>query len=96
MVHAGILHTLSSLRQEYWIFQGRAEVRACLSRCLICCHHEGPSFSLSRMPLWPRQRVSESLPFQFVGLDYLGPVFVKEVAKIKCGYVYLHAMLYIQ
>ena len=78
LIHAGISHTLSSLRQEYWIPQGRAEVRACLYRCLICRRHEGPSFSLPRMPPWPRQRVAESLPFQFIGLDYLGPVFVRE------------------
>ena len=82
LIHAGISHTLSSLRQEYWIPQGRAEVRACLYHCLICRRHEGPSFSLPRMPPWPRQRVAESLPFQFIGLDYLGPVFVKEGAVI--------------
>ena len=27
LIHAGISHTLSQLRQEYWIPQGRAEVR---------------------------------------------------------------------
>jgi len=31
------------------------------------------------MPLWPKQRISESLPFQFTGL---GPVFVKEEAEV--------------
>ena len=29
------------------------------------------------MPPWPRERVSQSDPFRFVGLDYLGPVYVK-------------------
>ena len=29
------------------------------------------------MPPWPCERVSRSDPFQFVGLDYLGPVFVR-------------------
>ena len=56
LIHAGISHTLSSLRQEYWIPQGRAEVRACLYCCLICRRHEGPSFSLPRMPPWPRHK----------------------------------------
>ena len=80
LIHAGISHTLSSLRQEYLIphWQGGAEVRACLSHCLICRRHEGPLFSLPRMPPWPRQGVAESLAFQFIGLDYLGPMFVKE------------------
>ena len=82
LIHGSISHSLSSLRQEYWVPQERAEVRACLSCYLICLCHEGPLFSLTRMPPWLRQRVSESLPFLFVGLDYLGPVFVKEDAKM--------------
>jgi len=78
LIHAGISHTLASLRQEYWLPKGRIEVRACVHHCLVCRRHEGPAFALPRMPPWPRQRVSESLPFQFTGLDYLGPVFIKE------------------
>jgi len=30
------------------------------------------------MPPWPRERVSRSAPFQYVGLDYLAPIYVKE------------------
>ena len=75
-----ISHTLASLRQEYWLPQGRVEVRACVYRCLVCQCHEGPAFALPRMPPWPKQRVSESLPFQFTGLDYLSPVFDKVIA----------------
>ena len=93
LIHAGISHTLSTLRQEYWLPQGRAEVRACLSHCLICRHHEGPSFTLPRMPPWPKQRVSESLPFQFTGLDYLEPVFVKEGAVITKMWICLFTCL---
>jgi len=69
LIHAGITHTLSTLQQEYWVPQGRAEVRACLSSCLICRCHEGPAFALPRMPPWSRQKVCQSLPFQFVVWD---------------------------
>ena len=78
LIHAGTSHTLASLRQEYWLPQRRVEVRACLYHCLVCRCHEGPAFAQPEMPPWPKQSVSESLPFQFTGLDYLGPVFVKE------------------
>ena len=30
------------------------------------------------MPPWPKERVSKSNPFTYVGLDYLGPIQVKE------------------
>ena len=81
LIHAGVSHTLASLRQEYWIIKGRMEVKLVLSRCLVCRRHEGPSFSLPRMPPWPRERVAQSMPFQFVGLDYLGLKEGKEVIK---------------
>ena len=56
LIHAGMSHTLSALCQEYWIVKGRVEVKTVLSRCLVCRRHEGPSFSLPRMPPWPRER----------------------------------------
>ena len=40
------------------------------------------------MPPWPRQRVSEFLPFQFTGLDYLGPMFAKEDKIIIKMWIY--------
>ena len=77
LIHAGIVHTLTQIREEYWIPQGRVEVRGVLLHCLICRRHEGASFQLPHMPPWPHKRVSQSHPFQFVGLNYLGPVYVK-------------------
>ena len=32
---------------------------------------------MPRMPLWPRERVNEALSFEFTGVDYFGPVYVK-------------------
>ena len=49
LINVGVSHTLSQVRQEYWIVQGRAEVRQVISHCLICKHHSGPSFSLPAM-----------------------------------------------
>ena len=48
---------------------------------------------LPKMPPWPKQRVSESLPFQFTGLDYLGPVFVKESKGITKMWICLFTCL---
>ena len=45
------------------------------------------------MPPWPRERVSRSDPFQFIGLDYLGPLYVKQGTGLKkvwiCLFTYL-------
>ena len=76
-MYAEIAHTLAQIHEEYWIPQGCVEVRRVLSQCLICCRLDGPSFQLPRMPPWSRERVSQSHLFQFVGLGYLGTVYVK-------------------
>ena len=58
-------------------------MRFVLSRCVICKHNNGVSFILPNMPPWPRERVSRSVPFQFMGLDYLGPIHVKENGAVQ-------------
>ena len=93
LIHAGVAHTLAQIREEYWIPQGRIEVRKVLSQCLICRRYEGPSFQLPHMPPWPRERVSCSDPFQFVGLDYLGPINVREGSELKKMWVCLFTCL---
>lgn len=80
LIHAGISHTLAHIRQEFWIPQGRAEVRFVLRRCPICRRHEGNPFRLPAMPPWPKERVTRSSPFEYSGVDYLGPVYVKRQA----------------
>ena len=89
LIHAGVAHTLAQIREEYWIPKGRIEVRSVVSRCLVCRKHEGAPFHLPGMPPWPRERVSRSNPFQFVGLDYLGPIYVKGNQEMRKVWVCL-------
>ena len=78
MLDSGVSHTLAQVRQEYWIPQGKRETKRVVSRCTICRRYEGPPYALPPMPSLPRDRVSKSEPFQSIGLDYLGPILVKE------------------
>ena len=88
--HAGISHTLGQNHQEYWIPHGQAEVRHVLSQCTICKWHGGPSFRLPNMPPWPRERVSRLEPFQYIGLDYLGPLRVKVGNVIEKMWMFIY------
>jgi len=36
LIYAGVTHTLAQIREEYWISQGRVEVRSVLSQCSLC------------------------------------------------------------
>ena len=66
LLHAGITHTLSQLQHEYWIPHGCTEVKRVLSKCTICCCHEGGPYKMPPMAPWPKARVMKSSPFTFV------------------------------
>ena len=42
--------------------------------------HEGNPFRMTATPVWPRESVTRSLPFEYTGVDYLGPVYTKYLA----------------
>ncbi|XP_073956197.1 uncharacterized protein [Choristoneura fumiferana] len=75
--HVGVSHTLSILRNKYWIPQGRAQVQKVIRRCPQCLKHAGGPYKLPAPPTLPSERVNYSPPFTFTGLDYLGPVLVE-------------------
>ncbi|XP_045777259.1 uncharacterized protein LOC123875465 [Maniola jurtina] len=75
--HVGVNHTLSLIRQKYWIPQGKREVRKKLEKCPRCVKHGGGPFKAPHIPALPHERVNYSKPFTFTGIDYLGPVLVK-------------------
>ena len=78
LMHAGVSHTLSAIRREFGIPQGRATVRKVLLNCGRCRRHQGCPYKMSQMAAYPPSRIEESSPFTYTGLDYLGPLYVKE------------------
>ena len=32
---------------------------------------------MPQMPPWPKERVTKSIPFEYTGLDYFGPLYIK-------------------
>ena len=77
-LHSGVSQTLAHTRKEYWIPHGRSQVKKVLKHCRICRRTEGNPFKMPRMPPWPKEQVNEALPFEYTGLDYFGPLYVKQ------------------
>ena len=49
LFHSSVSHTLAQLRNEYWIPQGRAEVKNSIHDCGICKRFQGGPFKLPSM-----------------------------------------------
>lgn len=67
------LHFL--LSQNFWILSPKRTIRSCLSKCLRCFKVNPKPFQPSMGDL-PAVRVNQIKPFQNVGVDYAGPVFI--------------------
>jgi hypothetical protein len=94
--HVGVSHTLSQLRQEYWIPKGRAAVYQVIRKCKDCLRFNGGPYKMPNMPAYPKMRVEETTPFLHTGLDYFGPLFVKVGSKVSKVWVCLFTCLVIR
>ncbi|KRZ75252.1 hypothetical protein T10_4672 [Trichinella papuae] len=63
-LHAGNSQTLATLRQNYWILNGRSAVKRVLKNCTV----------RTKNGHLPKMRTSETFPFEHTGLDFLGPL----------------------
>lgn len=84
-LHAGISHTMSRVRETYWIPKLRAEVTSIIRRCAACQRMNNLPYKYPEQGHLPTRRVTRSRPFEHVGLDYFGPLSVKSEGGIeKC------------
>ncbi|KAK6016282.1 Pao retrotransposon peptidase [Ostertagia ostertagi] len=77
--HCGINHTLTELRQKFWIPKGRSTVRKTIqNHCYHCKRYNAKPFTLPPFPPHPKQRVTPpQYPFQKMGMDFFGPMQYK-------------------
>ena len=85
LLHSGTNHTLNESRKRFWITRGRETVKTVLKKCLTCKRHEGGPFRMPKLAPLPKERLMESLPFEFTGVDYFGPLNYKSnEGTMKC------------
>ncbi|XP_058449025.1 uncharacterized protein LOC131428985 [Malaya genurostris] len=81
-LHAGPSLLLSLLRQRFWPLSGRNLVRNIVHRCMICARAK-PKPLQQLMGNLPPVRVNQAYPFQNVGIDLAGPIFVRTSLRNK-------------
>ncbi|XP_055623409.1 uncharacterized protein LOC129766834 [Toxorhynchites rutilus septentrionalis] len=81
-LHAGPGLLLSSLRQRFWPLGGRNLVRQIVHRCITCVRAK-PKPLEQLMGQLPPVRVNQAHPFQNVGIDLAGPIYVRTSLRNK-------------
>ena len=84
--HSGYAHVLSSIRQRFWIVHGHTAVKRVLSRCFKCRLLNSTPGEQMMAPLPVERLTPDKPPFTFVGVDYFGPMYVKNSHKLVKRY----------
>ena len=75
--HAGIQSTLYTLREKFWILNGKNQIRKIVHHCVECIRQR-PKTMQAQMPVLPEVRVTEAPVFNCTGVDFFGPILIKE------------------
>ncbi|XP_043263587.1 uncharacterized protein LOC122403866 [Colletes gigas] len=77
LLHAGCQHTLASLRSRFWPISGKRLVKKVIHDC-VPCFKVNPIGTRYIMGNLPAARVTPARAFATCGIDYAGPVVIKE------------------
>ncbi|XP_025264886.1 uncharacterized protein LOC112638071 [Camponotus floridanus] len=88
--HAGLQATMTAVRQRFWPLSLRSVTRKILQNCVTCFKNK-PTISEAIMGALPAGRITVSRPFHHCGIDYAGPLLIREGkrrnARISKAYV---------
>jgi hypothetical protein len=72
--HIGAIQLVSKVRETFWIPRILQKVRKILNSCVKCKRANGRPFRQAPIAPLPPERVVRSIPFQHIGVDYMGPI----------------------
>ena len=77
--HLRMKSTLNELRKRFWITSGRRTVSTTIKDCVTCTGVIGTSTVGPAPPDLPDYRISYEFAFSNIGIDYAGPLLVKDI-----------------
>ena len=83
VLHNGVRDTLTELRSRFLVTKGRQTVKTAIGNCSVCKKLQGRSYAVPPPPPLPEFRLSDEFPFTRVGVDFAGPMYVKDVFAKK-------------
>ncbi|XP_062538295.1 uncharacterized protein LOC134206587 [Armigeres subalbatus] len=94
-LHEGQTGLLAAIRQKFWLTNARSVIRKVIHNC-VKCFRTKPRSIQPLMGILPEARVTVNAPFELTGVDYAGPVFVREgkhKPKVVKAYISLFVCL---
>ncbi|KMQ91270.1 hypothetical protein RF55_8889 [Lasius niger] len=89
-LHSGLQATISAVRRRFWPLAARSVTRKVIHGCIVCFKCRPVALEALMADL-PRNRVTISRPFTHTGVDYAGPILLKESrrrnAKMHKAYI---------
>ncbi|XP_071578771.1 uncharacterized protein [Temnothorax nylanderi] len=76
-MHSGLQATMAAVRQRFWPLLLRSATRKMIAKC-VTCFKVKPISSEALMGSLPESRVTVSRAFTHCGVDYAGPVILRE------------------
>ena len=77
--HGGTNATLNEVRSRFYICRGRKFVKGIVSRCVTCKQWQGKTANGPPPPNLPEFRLSCDFAFSSTGVDFAGPLYVKQI-----------------
>jgi hypothetical protein len=76
--HSGRNYMLAQAQRKYWIIKANATARKIINKCVVC-RRKRSRMEQQKMADLPKARITpEEAPFTRVGVDYFGPIEVKQ------------------
>uniref|UniRef100_L7LX93 Putative tick transposon n=1 Tax=Rhipicephalus pulchellus TaxID=72859 RepID=L7LX93_RHIPC len=87
-MHGGVSSTLTYVRTKFWIVRGRQLIKHVIKKCITCRRFNSKPMMQEMAPL-PADRITKTRPFDTVGVDFAGPLHVREEKGSKITKFYI-------
>ncbi|XP_043263452.1 uncharacterized protein LOC122403788 [Colletes gigas] len=85
LLHAGCQLTSASLRNRFWILACKRVVKKIIHRCIRCFRTKATGINPIMGDL-PATRVTPARPFATCGIDYAGPLLIRERGRARTAH----------